>query len=94
MWWISDPEQANTADEVVAAGTAEDLMKNENSITGAYLSGRKKIPVPKERRKPTGWLKVTGAAQNNSEKHYSRISTGGLYLRHRSFRFWKKLSGE
>ena len=50
---------------VVAAGTAEDLMKNENSITGAYLSGRKKIPVPKERRKPTGWLKVTGAAQNN-----------------------------
>ena len=50
---------------VVAAGTAEDLMKNENSITGAYLSGRKKIPVPEERRKPTGWLKVTGAAQNN-----------------------------
>ena len=51
--------------QVVAAGTAEDLMKNENSITGAYLSGRKKIPVPKERRKPTGWLKVIGAAQNN-----------------------------
>ena len=51
--------------EVVAQGTAEEIMKNENSVTGAYLSGRIKIPVPKERRKPTGFLKILGAKQNN-----------------------------
>ena len=51
--------------QVVAAGTAEDIMKNENSITGAYLSGRMKIPVPKTRRTPTGWLTVKGAQENN-----------------------------
>ena len=51
--------------EVVAVGTAEELMANEKSITGAYLSGRLKIPVPEVRRKPTGWLKVIGAQQNN-----------------------------
>ena len=51
--------------QVVAAGTAEDIMKNENSITGAYLSGRMKIPVPKTRRTPTGWLTVKGARENN-----------------------------
>ena len=51
--------------QVVAAGTAEDIMKNENSVTGAYLSGRMSIPVPKERRQPTGWLKILGAAENN-----------------------------
>ncbi len=51
--------------ELVAVGTAEDLMKNKNSITGAYLSGRKKIPVPKTRKKPTGWLKVCGAKEHN-----------------------------
>ena len=51
--------------EVVAAGTAKEIMKNKNSITGAYLSGEIKIPGPKERRKPTGWLTVEGAAENN-----------------------------
>lgn len=51
--------------EVIACGNAEEIMKNEKSITGAYLSGRIKIPVPKERRKPTGYLKVIGAKQNN-----------------------------
>lgn len=51
--------------EVVAVGTAEQLMKNKNSITGAYLSGKIKIPVPAERRQPTGWLTVRGAAENN-----------------------------
>ena len=50
---------------VLAVGTAEELMANEKSITGAYLSGRLKIPVPEVRRKPTGWLKVIGAQQNN-----------------------------
>ena len=51
--------------EVVAIGTAKEIMKNKNSITGAYLSGRIRIPIPKERKKPTGYLKVIGAAENN-----------------------------
>ena len=51
--------------ELVAIGTAEDLMKNPNSITGKYLSGELKIAVPSERRKPTGWLKVVGAKEHN-----------------------------
>ena len=51
--------------EVVAIGTAEEIMKNEKSITGAYLSGRIQIPVPSERRKPAGWLTVKGASENN-----------------------------
>ena len=51
--------------ELVAIGTVEDLMKNPNSITGKYLSGELKIPVPSERRKPTGWLKVVGAKEHN-----------------------------
>ena len=51
--------------EVVAAGTAADIMKCKKSITGAYLSGRMKIPVPSERRRPTGFLTVKGARENN-----------------------------
>ncbi len=51
--------------KVVAAGTAEEVMANPDSITGAYLSGRIKIPVSAERKAPTGFLKVTGAAENN-----------------------------
>ena len=51
--------------QVVAVGTAKQIMKCKNSITGAYLSGRLKIPVPKERRTPTGWLTVRGAQENN-----------------------------
>lgn len=51
--------------EVVAEGTAEEIMNNPDSVTGAYLSGRIKIDVPKERRQPTGYLKVKGARQNN-----------------------------
>ena len=51
--------------EVVAQGTAKEIMRNKNSITGAYLSGRMKIPVPEERKTPTGWLKVIGAQENN-----------------------------
>ena len=51
--------------EVVAQGTAEEIMKNKSSITGAYLSGRMRIPVPAERKKPTGWIKVVGAQENN-----------------------------
>ena len=51
--------------ELVAIGRVEELMKNKNSITGAYLSGKQKIPVPKIRKKPTGKMIVRGAAQNN-----------------------------
>ena len=51
--------------KLVEIGTAETLMANPESITGAYLSGRCQIPVPKERKKPTGWLKIKGAAENN-----------------------------
>ena len=51
--------------KVVAEGTAEEIMANPDSITGAYLSGKKKIPVPEVREKPSGWLKITGAEENN-----------------------------
>lgn len=51
--------------QVVAAGTAEEIMQNEDSITGAYLSGRMRIPVPETRKQPTGWMKVVGASENN-----------------------------
>ncbi len=51
--------------EVVATGTAKEIMENEKSITGAYLSGKIKIPIPEVRKSPTGWIKVVGAAQNN-----------------------------
>lgn len=51
--------------QVIAAGTAEEIMQNPDSITGAYLSGRMRIPVPAERRKPTGFLRVIGATENN-----------------------------
>ena len=51
--------------KLVEIGTAETLMKNPESVTGAYLSGRIRIPVPTERKQPTGWLRVRGAAENN-----------------------------
>lgn len=51
--------------QLVAMGTAEDLLKNEQSVTGAYLSGRLKIPVPEVRKEPTGFLHIKGAAENN-----------------------------
>lgn len=54
--------------EVVAAGTAKDIMKCKKSITGDYLSGRKQIPVPAVRRTPTGWLEVIGARENNLKR--------------------------
>ena len=62
--------------EVVAVGTAEDIMACERSITGAYLSGRLKIPVPQQRRKPTGFLTVKGAAENNLKHINVKVPLG------------------
>ncbi len=62
--------------QLVAMGTAEDLMRNENSITGAYLSGKLKIPVPAERRKPTGFLTIKGAAENNLKNIDVKVPLG------------------
>ena len=59
------PAAGEHGGEVIATGTAEDIMKNKNSITGAYLSGRIKIPVPDVRKEPSGWITVKGARQNN-----------------------------
>ena len=59
------PGAGSHCGEVVACGTAQEIMKNPKSITGAYLSGRIKIPVPDERRKPTGFLTIKGARENN-----------------------------
>lgn len=59
------PGAGRNGGEVVATGTADDIMKCKESITGAYLSGRIKIPVPDTRKEPAGWIKVRGASENN-----------------------------
>lgn len=64
--------------QVIATGTAEDIMKNPNSITGKYLSGKIKIPVPKTRRKPKGFLKVVGAKENNLKNIDVKVPIGVL----------------
>lgn len=64
--------------QVIATGTVEDIMKNPNSITGKYLSGEIKIPVPKTRRKPKGFLKVVGAKENNLKNIDVKVPIGVL----------------
>lgn len=59
------PGAGSHGGEVIACGTAEDIMKVPESVTGQYLSGVKQIPIPSKRRKPTGWIKVLGAQENN-----------------------------
>ena len=76
--------------EVVATGTAEDIMNCEKSITGAYLSGRIQIPVPEIRREPKQWLKVYGARENNLKNIDVSIPLGVFHMRNWSFRIWKE----
>ncbi len=70
------PQAGEHGGEVVAVGTAEDIMACPESITGAYLSGRITIPVPESRRQPTGWLTVKGAAENNLKKIDVKLPLG------------------
>lgn len=62
--------------ELVAQGTAQEIMRNPHSVTGAYLSGKIKIPVPENRRKPTGFLKIKGAKENNLQNINVNIPLG------------------
>lgn len=70
------PGAGSHGGEVVAQGTAEEIMQVEESVTGQYLSGKLQIPVPAERRKPTGYLTIKGAEENNLKKIDVRIPTG------------------
>lgn len=62
--------------EVVATGNAQEIMQNQNSITGDYLSGRQQIAIPSKRRKPAGWIEVRGAAENNLKKINVKFPVG------------------
>ncbi|MDO4167087.1 MAG: excinuclease ABC subunit UvrA, partial [Eubacteriales bacterium] len=64
--------------EVVASGTAQEIMQNENSVTGAYLSGCKQIAIPAKRRKPAGWIEVRGAGENNLKNINVKFPVGVL----------------
>lgn len=70
------PGAGSHGGRVIAQGTAQEIMKVEESITGQYLSGRKQVPVPAERRKPKGWLTITGARENNLKDITVNIPTG------------------
>ena len=72
----------------------EEIMNTPESITGQYLSGRMKIPVPETRRKPTGWLTVSSAQENNLKKIDVRFPLGRVYLRDRRFRFRQSVAGQ
>ncbi len=70
------PGAGSHGGQVVAQGTAKEIMEVEESITGQYLSGRKQVPVPETRRKPKGWLTVTGARENNLKNISVKIPLG------------------
>ena len=70
------PGAGSHGGRVIATGTAEDIMACKESITGDYLSGRKKIPVPEMRKEPTGWIKVKGAKENNLKNINVEFPTG------------------
>ena len=72
------PGAGSHGGEVVATGTAEELMENPDSVTGQYLSGKMKIPVPEARRKPAAWLTVKGAAENNLKDIDVKVPLGVL----------------
>ena len=76
--WIVDigPGAGSNGGEVVAVGTADDIMNVPESITGQYLTGKKSIPIPDIRRKPNGWLEVKGAAENNLKNVDVKIPLG------------------
>ena len=80
--------------EVVATGTAADIMACEDSLTGAYLSGRIKISVPAKRRKPTGWITVKGARENNLKNIDVDSTTWSIYMCNRCIGFRKELPCE
>ncbi|MCR5213136.1 MAG: excinuclease ABC subunit UvrA [Eubacterium sp.] len=70
------PGAGRNGGEIIAQGTAKDLMDNENSITGKYLKGELSIPVPAKRRKPSGWLTVKGARENNLKNVDVKVPLG------------------
>ena len=70
------PGAGSNGGEVVAIGTADEISKNKQSITGAYLSGKLKIPVPEKRRKPNGYLTIKGARENNLKNIDVKIPLG------------------
>lgn len=74
------PGAGSHGGEVVACGTAEEIMSNPDSLTGQYLAGKRYIPVPAVRRKPSGWLTVRGAAMNNLKHIDAKIPLGVLCL--------------
>ena len=89
------PGAGSHGGEVIACGTAEEIMKVPESITGKYLSGELKIPIPDERKKPNGWLKVTGAKENNLKNVTVEIPLGIMTdMCDRCVGFWKKFAGK
>lgn len=88
------PGAGKNGGEVVAAGTAKEIMEVPESVTGAYLSHRIEIPVPSKRRKPAGFLTVKGAAGKQHEEYNGEIPVGSDDLCNRSIRFRKKFSGQ
>jgi excinuclease ABC subunit A len=70
------PGAGKSGGRIVAAGTAEDIMRNPDSLTGAYLSGRRRVPMPAVRRSPSGWLTVRGARANNLKNITARFPLG------------------